>query len=120
MNHNDIMIERNKRVKDAISQKHYTFEELEKVTGIPRSTLQRYVSGTTDKIPVTFYEAIAAATDTPVEHLICIELMVTEKEIAPIKQNRSDVINRINSLPDEQFEKFAAKAEGYLDGLEDQ
>lgn len=87
MNHNDIMIERNKRVKDAISQKHYTFEELEKVTGIPRSTLQRYVSGTTDKIPVTFYEAIAAATDTPVEHLICIELMVTEKEIAPIKQN---------------------------------
>lgn len=43
-----------------------------------------------------------------------------QKEIAPIKRDRSDVINRINALPDDQFEKFAAKAEGYLDGLEDQ
>lgn len=83
MKHEDIMAERSKRVKDAISTKHYTFEELEKITGIPRSTLQRYVSGTTDKIPVTFYEAIAAATNTPVEYLLCIELIVTDKEIAP-------------------------------------
>ena len=83
MKHEDIMVERSKRVKDAISTKHYTFEELEKITGIPRSTLQRYVSGTTDKIPVTFYEAIAAATNTPVEYLLCIELIATDKEIAP-------------------------------------
>lgn len=45
---------------------------------------------------------------------------IIEKESTPIKQDRSAVINRINSLTDEQFEKFAAKAEGYLDGLEDQ
>lgn len=120
MKHEDIMTERSIRVKNAISEKHYTFEELEKITDIPRSTLQRYVSGTTDKIPVTFYEAIAAATNTPVEYLLCIEFIVTDKEIAPIKQDRSDVISRINALPDDQFEKFAAKAEGYLDGLEDQ
>lgn len=120
MKHEEIMAERSKRVKAAIWKKHYTFEELERVTRIPRSTLQRYVSGTTDKIPVTFYEAIAEATGTPVEYLLCIELIITDKEIAPIKQDRSDVINRINSLPDEQFEKFAAKVEGYLDGLEDQ
>jgi hypothetical protein len=43
----------------------------------------------------------------------------TEKS-APIKHDRNAVIERINSLPDDQFEKFAAKAEGYLDGLEDQ
>lgn len=43
-----------------------------------------------------------------------------QKEIAPIKQDRSEVIKRINALPDDQFEKFAAKVEGYLDGLEDQ
>lgn len=42
----------------------------------------------------------------------------TEKS-APIKHDRNAVIERINSLPDDQFEKFAAKAEGYLDGLED-
>ena len=38
----------------------------------------------------------------------------------PIKNDRSTVIERINALPDEQFEKFAERAEGYLDGLEDQ
>lgn len=120
MKHEELMIERSKRVKETISQHHFTFEELEKITGIPRSTLQRYVSGTTDKIPVPFYEAIAEATNAPLTYLLCVELMPTEKENAPIKQDRSDVINRINSLPDEKFEKFAAKAEGYLDGLEDQ
>lgn len=45
---------------------------------------------------------------------------IEQKEIAPIKQDRSKVIDRINSLPEEQFEKFAARMEGYLDGLEDQ
>lgn len=66
MKHEDIMKERSNRVKDAISKHHYTFDALEKITGIPHSTMQRYVSGTTDKIPVTFYEAIATATSTPV------------------------------------------------------
>ena len=38
----------------------------------------------------------------------------------PIKKDRSAVIERINNLPDDQYEKFAERLEGYLDGLEDQ
>lgn len=90
MKHEDIMKERSNRVKDAISKHHYTFDALEKITGIPHSTMQRYVSGTTDKIPVTFYEAIATATSTPVEYLLCIDLIIKEKEIAPGESTESD------------------------------
>ena len=91
MKHEDIMIERSKRIKETISKHHYTFEELEKTTGIPRSTLQRYVSGTTDKIPVTFYESVATATNTPVDYLLCIDLIIKDKNIAPGAFAESDV-----------------------------
>jgi hypothetical protein len=40
-----------------------------------------------------------------------------QKENAPIINDRSAVIERINSLSDEQFEKLHDKLEGYLDGL---
>lgn len=123
MKHEEIMIERNKRVKEAISKHHYTFEELEKITGIPRSTLQRYVSGTTDKIPVTFYEAIATATNTPVDYLLCFELLITDKEIAPGIDTESDIemiaikatekqwVKILNKLTQENRDRLQEQAE---------
>lgn len=109
MNHEKIMLERSKRVKEVISKNHYTFDELEKITGIPRSTLQRYVSGTTDKIPVTFYETIAAATNTPVEYLLCIELIITDKENTLDDPTKS-VIEKNTAANSANLEMIAVKA----------
>lgn len=107
MNHNDLMEERFKRVNAAISESGYTFAELEKKTGIPHSTLQRYASGTTDKIPVTFYEAIAKATNKPVEYLLCFE----NNKNRPDYNNRDDLAEKINSLSEQEVDDLIQYAE---------
>lgn len=39
----------------------YSYPELERLTGIPKSTLQRYFTGETEKIPLSSIEKIAKA-----------------------------------------------------------
>lgn len=50
------------RLLYAIEKSEMTYRELAKITGIPPSTLQRYASGQTEKIPIDKIEAIAKAT----------------------------------------------------------
>ena len=107
MNHNELMNERYRRVNAAISESGYTFMELEKKTGIPHSTLQRYASGATDKIPVTFYEAIAAATTKPVEYLLCFD----NNKNRPDFSNRDDLAEKFNSLSEDEVDDLIQYAE---------
>jgi transcriptional regulator with XRE-family HTH domain len=41
-----------KRLKESILKSGYSYAELEKLTGISRSSLQRYANGVTAKIPI--------------------------------------------------------------------
>lgn len=98
------------------TEKGMTQDELAIAVGYKsRSTIAKIESGERDPYQ-SMVVALANALDTTPAYLMGWE----DKEIAPIKYDRSDVIKRINDLPDEQFEKFATKVEGYLDGLEDQ
>lgn len=49
------------RLKNCIENSNYSYVELEKITGIPKSTIQRYASGVTKKIPVDAVQLIARA-----------------------------------------------------------
>lgn len=53
------------RLKFVIETAGLSYAELEKKTGIAKSSLQRYVSGTTKKIPIDAINAIAFATNIP-------------------------------------------------------
>lgn len=48
-----------KRLKQAIDESGLTYSQLESKTGISKSALQRYATGTTKKIPVDTIVAIA-------------------------------------------------------------
>lgn len=120
LTHEELMIARNKRVSDAIAQSGYSFNELEKITGIPHSTLQRYVSGSTDKIPVTFYEAIAHATHRDVAHLLCYDDFDEIKKLAPdevgnepiaIKATTSEWERILSNMSDDNRQKLQDYAE---------
>ena len=50
------------RLQECIDKSNMTFIELEKASGIPKSNIQRYVSGNTKKIPVSAIQALAKAT----------------------------------------------------------
>ena len=106
------------RIYKLRTEKGMTQDELALAVGYKsRSTIAKIESGERDPYQ-SMVVALANALGTTPSYLMGWE--GDKKENAPIKQDRSDVINRINALPDDQFEKFAAKAEGYLDGLEDQ
>lgn len=103
---NNLMIERRKRLNEAIKAKHFTLVQLEELIGVAKSSIQRYLTGETTKIPIDFFEKIAAVTDTPVEYLTCFE----KGKTAPIKTNQDDlaeVIKQLTGDDEKQVKEFA-------------
>lgn len=62
---------RAKRINSAISASGYTYEELSKLTGASKSSIQRYATGETKKIPIDFIEELARVLKVDARYLIC-------------------------------------------------
>lgn len=59
-----------KRLKECVENSNLTYVELEKRTGIAKSSIQRYVSGVTKKIPVDSIQAIANAVGVSPKYIL--------------------------------------------------
>lgn len=59
------MNEKAKRIKGLIEKSGKTYQELEKITGVKKSSLQRYASGVTTKIPMDVIEKIETSFGAP-------------------------------------------------------
>ena len=64
------MDERARRISQAIEKSGLSYPELEKMTGISKSSLQRYATGVTKKIPIDCIEKIAEVTKTSARYLM--------------------------------------------------
>jgi transcriptional regulator with XRE-family HTH domain len=64
------MSTRSERIKSLIEQSGKTYQELEKLTGITKSSLQRYASGVTTKIPLDVIEKLASVFNVSQEYLM--------------------------------------------------
>lgn len=73
------MSTRSERIKSLIEQSGKSYQELEKLTGIKKSSLQRYASGVTTKIPLDVIERLANAFNVSQEYLMGWE----EKKSSP-------------------------------------
>ena len=58
------MVEISKRLYQAIADSNLSYAELEKRTSLAKSSIQRYATGSTKKIPIDAVKAIATATGT--------------------------------------------------------
>ena len=58
------------RLKKLIDGSEYTFEQLGELTGIAKSSLQRYASGTTKKIPIDVIELVAPHLGVSAAHIM--------------------------------------------------
>lgn len=107
------MNERAKRLNEAISKSGYSYPELEKMTGIPKSSIQRYATGETKKIPIDCIEKIAIATNADSRYLMCWEDKPVEKEgeiekIVSEATKREDLkifFTQVAEMSEEDFEK---------------
>lgn len=59
------MNEKAMRIKELILQSGKSYQELETVTGVKKSSLQRYASGVTTKIPMDVIEKLETAFNVP-------------------------------------------------------
>lgn len=103
---NILMKERIRRLNDVLQEKHLTYEQLEKQTGVAKSSIQRYLTGQTLKIPIDFFEKVARVTDTPVEYLACYD----KQKTTSIGENRGDFEEYYSKLDEqgrEQLKKYA-------------
>ena len=58
------------RIKALIDKSGLSYVELEKLTGIKKSSLQRYASGVTTKIPLDVIEKLSVAFNVSQEYLM--------------------------------------------------
>ena len=70
---------RTERIKSLVEQSGLSYQELEKLTGIKKSSLQRYASGVTTKIPLDVIERLANAFHVSQSYLMGWD----EKESSP-------------------------------------
>lgn len=64
------MTTRSARITHLIEQSGKSYQELERLTGIKKSSLQRYASGVTKKIPLDVIEKLALTFNVSQEYLM--------------------------------------------------
>ena len=64
------MSTRSERIKSLIEDSKLSYQELEKLTGIKKSSLQRYANGITKKIPLDVIEKLADTFNVSQEYLM--------------------------------------------------
>lgn len=73
------MSEVSERLMNAIKEKGISYGELSKLTGIPKSVLQRYATGYTNKIPVVKLKIIARALNVEISDLLDFQQKETQE-----------------------------------------
>ena len=106
------------RIKELRKEKDMTQEELAHKLGYKSKSSVAHIENGRD-IPRTMVVQLAEALNTTPAYLMGWDNDMHTTKSAPISNDRSAVIDRINALSDEDFEKLSGKLEGYLDGLED-
>ena len=90
------------RIKALIDKSGLSYVELEKLTGIKKSSLQRYASGVTTKIPLDVIEKLSIAFNVSQEYLMGWD----EKEDSPsepqLTEGEQMLLDLFNRVPKDQ------------------
>ena len=105
------MNERAKRIKKLIQESGKTYQELEKITGVAKSSLQRYASGVTTKIPLDVVERLEKAFDVPRGYIMGWQ---AEQEPQQDPDALADIAAKVLLDPDllSMVEQYLALSEG--------
>lgn len=96
------MSTRSERIKALVEKSGRSYQELEKITGIKRSSLQRYASGATTKIPLDVIEKLSKAFNVSQEYLMGWD----EKNDSPAEPQLSEgekvLLDLFNRVPEDK------------------
>ena len=95
---------RSERIKALVDGSGLSYQELEKLTGIKKSSLQRYASGATTKIPLDVIEKLSVAFNVSQKYLMGWD----EKENSPTELQLSEgekvLLDLFRKVPEDQQE----------------
>lgn len=117
------MSDRSDRILRAIQSAKLSYGTLHELTGIPKSALQRYATGETEKIPIDRIELIAKATGVSATYLMGWDTINTVEKTIPSgfipvpPMKKVPIIGTIACGTPITAEE---NIEGYADALEDQ
>lgn len=98
--------ERIRRLTELMERENITYVRLGELTGVAKSSIQRYLTGQTVKIPIDFFEKVAKVTNTPVDYLTCFDI----QKNTSIGEDRGDfeaVLSKLNEQEREQVMQYA-------------
>ena len=97
---------RSQRIKTLIEQSKLSYQELEKRTGIKKSSLQRYASGVTAKIPLDVIEKLSATFGVSQEYLMGWSENESQEITTPDKVELTEgermVLDLFSQVPEEK------------------
>ena len=118
----EIIKERAARLNQAIHKSGLTYAELETMTGIAKSSIQRYATGRTQKIPIENIELLAVALKVTPQYLLLWD--EPQQKSAPVEVNNSEFADILRTFSKEELEKFkslsrdeAVQVVKYIDDL---
>lgn len=90
------------RILTLLNEKRISYGELSAITNIPKSALQRYATGETEKIPIDRLESIAYALGTTPRYLMGWESEghQNKQEINPLI---TEIITKLTTATPEQL-----------------
>lgn len=115
------MSERSDKILKAVRESKLSYGELSKLTGIPKSALQRYATGETEKIPIDRIELIARATGVSSEYLMGwddTKKTITLEEAKDLLYNsliKEGILKPGEDLTEEQFKISMNLLRAYFD-----
>ena len=93
---------RAERIKTLVEQSGLSYQDLEKMTGVKKSSLQRYASGVTTKIPLDVIEKLATAFNVSQSYLMGWD----EKELSPgeppLTEGEKMILDLFNQVPEDK------------------
>ena len=108
---------RSERIKALVEKSGLSYQELEKLTGVKKSSLQRYASGATTKIPMDVIEKLSKAFNVSQEYLMGWD----EKENSPsepvLTEGEQMLLNLFRQIPKDQQRVFLEMGRVYANSL---
>ena len=93
---------RNDRIRALVESSNISYVDLEKITGIKKSSLQRYASGATTKIPLDVIEKLSSAFNVSQAYLIGWEEEEIEARAPVLTDGEKALLDIFRRIPDDR------------------
>ena len=108
---------RSERIKALVEKSGLSYQELEKLTGIKKSSLQRYASGATTKIPLDVIEKLSVAFNVSQEYLMGWEEKKNSPSEPTLTEGEQVLLNLFRQIPEDQQRVFLEMGRVYANSL---